>query len=303
MSNQHLIPGERHHWWPKSLSKFWTDNKGMINRVDAEGNISRSNPTGTGRISDGHNIRLNSPWDTRFEGYFDRPDRNFPHIVNWLESLVNLHRNSDVSSDEVYCAHSYNEDELQPLCEGLISLAIRSPNFRQGILRRIERVRSSLPKDEHKTLIAANLMQTYSLVTQNALGRGKFLILFSDSSEFIYGDGIYHNLNSCGQYLSNCRILAPLTPRMAVLYVTPMEYFTEPRIVTRRADEATVSTVNETVQVYSKECLFYRFDKPNLGEHFLQREHLVYSGGDPVETLIADIPGIRTRGRFFTVLR
>lgn len=275
----------------------------MINRVDAEGNISRSNPTGTGRISDGHNIRLNSPWDTRFEGYFDRPDRNFPHIVNWVESLVNLHRNSDVSSDEVYCAHSYNEDELQPLCEGLISLAIRSPNFRQGILRSIERVRSSLPKDEHKTLIAANLMQTYSLVTQNALGRGKFLILFSDSSEFIYGDGIYHNLNSCGQYLSNCRILAPLTPRMAVLYVTPMEYFTEPRIVTRRADEATVSTVNETVQVYSKECLFYRFDKPNLGEHFLQREHLVYSGGDPVETLIADIPGVRTRGRFFTVLR
>ncbi len=274
----------------------------MINRIDTEGRISRSSPTGTGRISDGHNIRLNSPWDTGFEGYFDRPDRNFPHIVNWLDSLVNSHRNSDVSSHEVYCAHPCNEDDLQLLCEGLISLAMRSPKFRQSILRSIEFVRSSLCKEEKKTLIAANLMQTYSLVTQNPLGRGKFLILFSDSAEFIYGDGIYHNLSSWGQYLSNCRILAPLTPRMAVLYVMPMEYFTEPRIVTRRADEATVSTVNETVQVSSKECLFYRFDKPTLGEHFLQREHLVYSGGDPMETLIADIPGVRTRGRFFTVL-
>ena len=294
MANRPLIPGERHHWWPKSLSQYWTDDEGLISRIDTEGKISRSTPIATARISDGHNIRLGSPWDTTFEQDFDRPDSSFPRVVALLESLVEVHFQCGPTQESGYCAHACEESDLNTLCECLVSLAVRSPKFRQGVVGFVQYVRSSVPKEELKRLIAINMRQTYSLIIENSLGHGKFLVLFSNSGEFIYGDGFYHNLSSGSQHMSNSRILIPLTPRIAVLYAMPTEYMVEPRLVTLEAGDEMVSMVNETVQIYSKECLFYRFEQPGLTDYFLRREHLEYSSKDLIETLVEQIPGVKS---------
>lgn len=249
MTNRPFISGERHHWWPKSLSRFWTDEKGLISRIDAGGKISRSTPTATARISDGHNLRLGSPWDITFEQEFDRPDSSFSPVVALLESLVKDHCNSTAIDQSGFCAHTYEESDLQTLCECLVSLAVRLPKFRQGIVRFVEHIRSNVQKTEQKPLIAANMRQTYSFMKENVSGRGKFLVIFSNAKEFIFGDGFYHNISNGSQYMFNARVLVPLTPRIAVLYAAPMEYMVEPRLVTIKADENLVVLFNETIQI------------------------------------------------------
>ncbi len=286
-----LIPGEGHHWWPKSLSQYWTDHAGLISRIDTDGKVSRSKPFATGKISDGHNIRLGNGWDTTFEQDFDRPDNNFPIVVNFLESLVRSHCEKTSLEKSCQCAHACTESDLQQLCECLVSLAVRSPHFRHRILRTALDALNNVPKERHKILIGANVMQAYRRLIGNNLGRGKFLVLFSRSKEFIFGDGFYsHNLTSMS---SGCRILVPLTPLIAVLYILPGAYMVNPRLVTQEAIDEVIPIINETVQVYSKECLFYRFERPFLSEHFLRREHLYYSNGDPVEMLIEQMPGAK----------
>ena len=296
MNKRPLIRGERHHWWPCSLSQYWTDEEGLIHRIDTDGSISRSTPRKTGRISDGHNIRFDSStWDHTFEQDFDRPDSKFPDVVRWLTSITRNHPAAEESRNlSLHHHHPCKDSDLEQLCECLVSLAVRSPKFREGIVRLTEFVRSSVAKEEHKRIVAANLYQTYRLITHNTLGHGKFVVFVSESKEFIFGDGFYHNLSSNSQHMFNCRILAPLTPKLAVLYVLPMEYNPEPRLVTRRVDSDTVATINETVQIYSKECLFYRFEQPMLNDYFLAREHQVYVDGDPVDELMVAIPGVRS---------
>jgi hypothetical protein len=124
-------------------------------------------------------------------------------------------------------------------------------------------------------------------------GDGKFLVCFSEAKEFIYGDGSYNNLNISSQHLSNARILLPLTPKIAVLYALPREYIVEPRLATLEASDELVSLINETTQIYSKECLFFRFERPHLSDHFVRREHLLYSEEDPILALVQQIPGVR----------
>lgn len=122
---------------------------------------------------------------------------------------------------------------------------------------------------------------------------GKIRFFFSESSEFIFGDGFYHNISIDGVCCEpDIRILVPLTPNLTVLYVRPMAYMVEPKLMTRLASHELVMRVNETVQIYSKEYLFYRSEKPTLSKHFFTREHLIFSGADPIDQLIDSIPGV-----------
>ena len=89
MQNRPLIKGEQHHWWPKSISKYWGNEKGLVHRVDFCGNVISSTPKEFGKISNGHNILFeeDSPWQTTIEHYFDKPDRSMTKIVEWLTFL------------------------------------------------------------------------------------------------------------------------------------------------------------------------------------------------------------------------
>lgn len=278
------------------MSQFWTNEKGFISRVDTSGNLSQSLPKNTGRISDGHNIRLDgSTWDTTFEQHFDRPDSQFPSVIKWLSLMAENHPKSGSNqADGIHHAQVCGEPELRSLSECIISLVIRSPKYRNSVMQSAEAFRSNIPKEERKPLIAANLYQASSFISGDTLFDGKFVLLLSDTIEFIFGDGFYNNLSFNTQCMVNGRILLPLTPHLAILWTLPMECVQEPRFCTRIADKDLVNLVNESVQIYSKECLFFRDEQPVLSDYFQKREHLIYAEGDPIRRLVGDIPGVVT---------
>lgn len=291
-----LLLGEKHHWWPKSLSKFWTDSNGLIGRVDSGGKVSRSRPKNSARIADGHNIRFGSQWDQTFEQMFDSPDSKFPSLVEELETLVEFHRNAQCSSLD-FLPHVDNDPIISKTIECMLSLVVRSPSFRQDVALLINSVRTTCRSEECEPFIAANLYSAYSLLKPQTSAEGKFLIIWSPEKEFLYGDGIYNNLSISSQSLNNARILVPMTPNIAVLYALPIESTVLPKLFSIESNDNLHSLINLTTQIYSKNCLFFRRDRPELSEHFLRGEHLRYDIEDPVEHLVRQIPRVKYHSR------
>lgn len=295
LRKRQLRRGEKHHWWPIALSQFWTDDDGYIQRLDTQGNATKSSPRKIGRISDAHNFYLEEPssWDQTFEHLFDQPDHNFPNLIDWLYELVEEHKSSIGSQDlPTHFPHHCDSEKLQIMSDCLISLVVRSPNFRSGIAGLVQNISEGVGKAELKQLIALNLQESYQQLTKCHHGDGKTMVLFSSAQEFIFGDGFYNNLTGPSQSSVFSRILVPLTPELAVLSVYPMQYNPDPPLFTRKADSEVVALVNETVQVYSRDNLFFRSQKPELSDHFYKRQHLAYASGDPIKDLIANIPGV-----------
>lgn len=295
MIRRKLIRGEKHHWWPVSLSGHWTNKRGLVYRITPNGDIQEAPPKKLACISDGHNIKFKEPssFEQTFEQEFDRADNDFPSVIKMLDDLSQRHPKQDRSQYEFHSAHCCEDEFLVRLCGCLVSLVVRSPRFRNNIVTFLNGIGSSVRAADEKQLIAANMLSKQEEITKSLNGLGKFVIIFSESEEFIFGDGFYHNISMNGVHHSpNVRILVPLTPNLTILYARPMAYMTHPKIMTRLADRYLVTLINETVQIYSKECLFYRSEKPILSEHFVRREHLTIVDGDPIDQLIESIPGV-----------
>lgn len=128
MKKRKVIKGEKHHWWPKGLSKHWGNENGLVQRVDYAGKVIPSKPKEFGQISNGHNILFEneSPWESTIEHYFDEPDGNMPKIISWLESF----KKDDDIENITECSHLSQEKEdenMDILRECIISLTVRSP--------------------------------------------------------------------------------------------------------------------------------------------------------------------------------
>jgi hypothetical protein len=125
--------------------------------------------------------------------------------------------------------------------------------------------------------------------------RGKATAILSPDAEFIFGDGFCHNFVSPSGTPSSPRIIVPLTPRLAVLYARPMQYSTEPRLSTLviNADEAL--SLNRLIQVYAKDKIFFRSEKPDLTEEYTRNKHMELRGPSIVESLIHSMPGVPDR--------
>jgi len=115
----------------------------------------------------------------------------------------------------------------------------------------------------------------------------------------VYGDGLYSNLYVTSQNLMNARALVPITPSIAALFARPMEYMVESRLASIEADDDLITLINTTTQIYSGDCLFFRTEQPALSEHFRRAEYLRYSDKDPVEQLVPQIPGVKSRRLVF----
>jgi hypothetical protein len=303
MSKRKLIRGEKHHWWPVGLSQHWANEFGFVHRITPNGAIQEAPPKKLASISDGHNITFKElpSFEHTFEQEYDRADTDFPMIIKMLDDLRQRHPKEKVNEVDIYFPHRCEMDFLNRLCGCLVSLVVRAPKFRNSIVGFFNAIGSTIVNYEHKRTIAMNMVRKQEEITASLNGSGKFVVLFSESSEFIFGDGFYHNISMNGVHCSpNVRMLVPLTPNLAILYVRPMAYMPEPRLMTRLANRDLVMMINETVQIYSKECLFYKSEKPTLSEHFVTREHLEFTAGDPVDELIESIPGVgRMQGTMF----
>lgn len=182
------------------------------------------------------------------------------------------------------------------MLESLTSLAIRSPMTREACVSVAEHFRGPLPERERNSLIAINLRDMHSRAVKSFGVRGKAAVILSPDREFVFGDGFYHNLTSPSAAPPSPAIFAPLTPRLALLYARPMRFTTEPRLSTLviGADEA--EALNRIVQIYARDKLFYRTDKPELTEDYRAVTHRQLSSpGHIIDELIHSMPGVPDR--------
>lgn len=292
---------ERHHWWPECVSKHWADENGGVHWLRPDGTEQRAKPAAFGVIGNGHYIKLGkepgetTPWDQNFESFFQHADDGFPGVISWLESLEYENRIGRPNRQR-FLPQPSDDDRFGRMVEALVSLAIRSPMTRETSVSLAEHLRGPLPERERNSLIAVNMRDMHRRAVQAFGLRGKATAILSPDREFIFGDGFYHNLNSPSMAPHSPRILAPLTPRLAVLYAIPMRYTKEPRLSTLvvGADEA--RSLNDVVQVYSRERLFYRTDRPDLIDDYRAGKHLRYtSSRNIVEGIVSDMPGVPAR--------
>lgn len=126
---------------------------------------------------------------------------------------------------------------------------------------------------ERDNLIAINLRGQLR-GTIDALRGGKFIVVFSPDKEFIFGDGFYHNITPGFSASTGVKLAVPLTPHMAVIFSRPMSYVTLPNVFTLRIGPEETREFNELIQIYSKEMIFYRSERPELLSCFTRGEHL-----------------------------
>jgi hypothetical protein len=191
------VRGEKHHWWPKSLSRYWFNDEGFLHCIDTNEQDIISKPENFGQISNGHNIIFDDSMNGVFtvEQIFDTADGYMPKMVEWFELLISKPTNDNSNMPLVIDSMGF-EEHLNVVRECIISLIVRSPKYRYSKQQFTAQFRGSVEKRESMGLVAANIHQSYSALTSSFRDCGKLVIISSENSEFIYGDGFYSNIGA-----------------------------------------------------------------------------------------------------------
>lgn len=292
---------ERHHWWPECVSERWADENGGVHWLLPTGEERRARPESFGVIGNGHFIKLgrepgaSTPWDQNFEPVFHQADDRFSAVIDWLESLTFESRMGQGRRSRFLPQPSADELFAQ-MVESLTSLAIRSPMTRESCVSSAEHFRGPLAERERNSLIALNMRDMHTRAVKAFGVRGKATAIWSPDRELVFGDGFFHNLISPSGPPHSPSILAPLTPRLAVLYAIPTRYMVEPRLSTLVIGAGEADALNRVVQIYARDKLYYRSEKPVLAEEYRACKHLRLSGpGHFIEEMIHSMPGVPDR--------
>jgi len=287
------IPGEEHHWWPKSLSKSWCNAEGRIQSLRPNGWRKAYVPRAIGRIPDGHNVLVGGPWNATFEPLYDRPDNDFPTLVTWLSEL---YRKPAETAPRSY-APVFPDTMRARLAHCLASLIARNPTMRDSVKRTVTYYQDRMGFAEPnvpKHLVAKNIEHLYLDFAKRIETSGKFAFLYApEGMEFIFGDGFLHNFPNVRMHALNPRCLIPVSPAVSVLWFAPTSGLVLPKTVTIALRPEEVAFCNQTIQVYSKEFIYYRMVEPPLHEGFARGEHLIYEydgreHADPVLDALMD---------------
>lgn len=301
---------EKHHWWPECVSQHWKNADGKVHWLQPNGKVITAPPKKFGCIGNGHYIKLarnageTTPWDQNFEPFFDDADSGFPSVISWLQSLERKDVPEAATLTDRFIPQDSTDEEIAQLVESIVSLAVRSPMQRQTGARTAEAIRGGdrLPERERNTLITLNMRDSQRTAVSQIGTRGKFAVLYSPEREFIFGDGFFHNIRSPVQpyQLNSFKILVPVTPEICVLYVNPRQYNPVPRLFTFVATPEIVHALNNVVQIYSCDSIFYRSEKPEIIPDYAEGAHKEFSDSrNPVDTLITAIPGNHSNQSIF----
>lgn len=250
------------------MSNFWVNDKGKVNRVSANGQV---------------------------EPVFDQADRRFPSVISWLQSLERLRILEAQNLTQRFLPLSVTDTEILELMECIVSLAIRSPSHRRSSSYVAEQFRpnDALLRKDRNNIIALNMRHSYQTAVSQIKARGKYAILYSPDREYIFGDGFYHNFSSPIQpQLNQFRMLVPLTPEISVLFASPKQYKSEPRLSTIVLQPEETDVLNSIIQIYSCDYLFYRSSMPKNDYVFRQKQHFCLKSGNSIEELIAALPDV-----------
>lgn len=275
----------------------------MTGWLKPDGSVIRVPPARLGVISNGHHIKLgsderSSPWDQTFERVFDRADGAFPDLISWLEGLERRPVRDVKQLSDRFAVQPCADDELCRMSECAVSLAVRGPMNREASVALAEHIRGRIKPSEREALIGLNMRNSQRVVADSIGSRGKFVAIYSRTKEFVFGDGFFHNVRNAQIAPHSPKILVPLTPHISILVCRPTRYMAEPRLCTLVLDDHEVDILNNTVQVYSKNAIYFRSEPPALDEAFRLGAHLAYEHpGNPIDNLIHSIPGVPARDK------
>ncbi len=233
-----------------------------------------------GSIKNAHHLKRgeDSPWNSTFEHVFGGADTSFPFLSTWLMALASKPAGARIPFEKRLLAQPIEASRKLELAAALSSLIVRSPRSRNNIRITIESVYQAdgLTTKVDKTLIAANMQRSHASVTRVLAGGGKFVVLFSDGPELIFGDGFLHNFPIGTDRPLYARCLVPILPSAAILFVQSCAYRTQPELMTMRLREDEVHFLNRIVQIYSCDHIFYRAEQPLIADEFARHEHLEF---------------------------
>lgn len=274
--NQKPLKTELHHWWPRTLADHWAAADGMVSVIRPNGTVHRAPPGAFGAITNAHHIKVGGPWDSTFEPIFSEPDSEMAAFVQWLGTIEASLASPEQPMVERILPQPLPDIRAAQIARVTASLLARSPYIRASIRRTTEYYRHRFGLADptaDKTLIAANQRGLYDAYCKRMMF-GRWAILFSDVKEIVAGDGFLHNFPASQDALnSGLKLVLPILPTAMIVYMSPMQYPTEPRLVTLRLSANEVEQLNAITQVYASDFLFFRDEEPNLSEDFKHGEH------------------------------
>ncbi len=258
-----VVKGATHHWWPTTLQGCWINSESGINRLINGSKVVSVGLGASGGVSDGHNVNLPDGWAYSFEPDFHEADdcvhRVVPYVQQQVRSMVENSVHGQLKAIEENSAIC---NDLGSIVSGLL---VRYPRTRRAVQLTVNDLRSDeMQIGSRDALIAMNLANRH-IPLSSWLGRfGNFLFIQSTESEFVFGDGIYSNIDTRMPGNSNCFAFVALAPDTMVLCSNLNGHVYESRLNCIFATEDFVEKVNRATIEYSIREVFFRSQKPIL---------------------------------------
>lgn len=292
---QREINSGNHHWWPTTLQRSWCDHDDNISIVRSSGEEFSAKPGSFGAINHAHSELRGTPWASTFEHIFTQSDDDITAFPEWLTKIDSKNISNHRPMVERIIPQTISKNEQQMLARITASLLARSPRVRYIIKSGNENFRRAQNWPDQtvdKSLVAANQKGLYDAYRRHMESSGRWGILFSDEKEFIAGDGFFHNFPTSQIYMhSGKKLILPILPTAAIIFMSPMSYPSEPKLVTLRLNSHEVETINKITQIYASDFIFFRNEKPNLTEDFKTGKYQEYEfhGDTWLDSLLDDL--------------
>lgn len=263
--------------------------------------------------SHGHTMLKGSVWETNFEDDFSNADNGVHKVVESLISLKPLGRTlaeffglmplfikRDRSLRDMCKFYHLDEDVHRALLVLLCSLLIRSPGNRS----RYESYPAIIGLPPNEEVGKANMRQTFQiakeLCEEGFISNQYFVLIHSPFKKFIFGDG---NLDWLTGSLAANRIdgkaLIPLTPHLCLYFCTPHSMRSTPNCASFSAAPWMVDWINDIVQIYSRDKLFFLGKPPALKDTFRKRQFLEHKRKtDELIDMLDEVAGIKKSNLF-----
>jgi hypothetical protein len=273
------------------LQKYWRDSSGNVFWVNASGQTA-SMPGDWRKIGSteyGHSAIIDTVWQTNFEEQFTI-DSKVHDIVKKLESMRPQETLSHTSvglaahfqdghqniPDTCYY-HHIKEPLRRELLLLICSLLIRSPANRFAYEN--APLIAGLPpnQDVGKINMRAIYKSAKKICRLGKASNQYFVLLHSPEKRFVFGDGALDWLTeSVMTNRLHGQALIALTPSICIYVTTPLAMGSSINCASLIATSFMVDQVNEIIQIYSKERLFYCGPPPRLSENFLANQFLAH---------------------------
>lgn len=291
-------PSENHHWFPKSLQQYWkaSDNRLWHSRPDGSHKhvLVPKNRNKNGFTKDGHIIDHGAFGKTNFESDFDVVDNSIPQLMGALKTLkpkytptsflfdlIKLKYFDIFNQKKLFKYHEIDETTHRSLLRLLLSLIIRSPASRNiyenyGASWGVPRC-----QDSGKINMKNSFKRALTLTDKSSINNQFFVLIYSPLNNFVFGDGIpqwgLENLIDC--HVIYGRALVPLTPDMCIYFNSSYDNSRNKcRFATTLANNFMTNEINDSVQIFSKNRLYYSYEhqKPLLLDSFKEENFLTY---------------------------